>query len=74
MKKKRATKEKKFSLPSFFTKETIVVSALLLLALILRLIYLSHLKTNDPSFYLPTSGTDMLTYHNYALQILSGTP
>ncbi|MFH0774769.1 MAG: glycosyltransferase family 39 protein [bacterium] len=57
----------------FITKETIVVAGLLVLALILRIIYLSHLKVNDPSFYLPPQGTDMLTYHNYALQILSGT-
>ncbi|MFH0775961.1 MAG: glycosyltransferase family 39 protein [bacterium] len=73
MKKKRATKEKKFSLPSFFTKEAFIVAGLLVLALILRLIYLAHLKVNDPSFYLPPDGTDMLTYHNYAKQILSGT-
>ncbi|MEK9149894.1 MAG: glycosyltransferase family 39 protein, partial [Candidatus Desantisbacteria bacterium] len=71
--KKKQTKKKRFNLPLLFTKETIVVTGLLLLAFILRLIYLSHLKVNDPSFYLPTQGTDMLTYHNYALQILDGT-
>ena len=47
----------------FFTKEVLVVSGLLLLAFILRLIYLSHLKVNDPNFYQPAPGTDMLTYH-----------
>ncbi|MBU1261702.1 glycosyltransferase family 39 protein [bacterium] len=73
MKKKRAAKEKGFNLPSFFTKETIVVAGLLLLAFIIRLIYLSHLKANDPTFYQPPEGTDMLTYHNYAKQILNGT-
>ncbi|MFH0774161.1 MAG: glycosyltransferase family 39 protein [bacterium] len=69
MKKRRAAKEKRF----FFTKEVFIVAGLLVLALILRLIYLSHLKIHDPSFYLPPDGTDMLTYHNYALQILNGT-
>jgi hypothetical protein len=39
------------------------------LAFILRLIYLSHLKVNDPNFYQPAPGTDMLTYHNSAQQI-----
>jgi 4-amino-4-deoxy-L-arabinose transferase-like glycosyltransferase len=43
------------------------------LAFILRLVYLSHLKANDPNFYQPAPGTDMLTYHNYALQIVNGT-
>jgi len=70
--KKRLYK-KKAILSSFLTKETIVVSGLLLLALILRLIYLSHLKSNDPGFYEPPPGTDMLTYHNYAKAILNGT-
>ena len=46
---------------------------MLLLAFILRLIYLSHLKVNDPNFYLPPQGTDMLTYHNYTQQIVNGT-
>jgi len=73
VKKKRAAKEKRFNLPFFLTKEVFIVAGLLVLALILRLIYLSHLKINDPSFYLPPDGTDMLTYHNYALQILNGT-
>ena len=35
----------------FFTKETLIVSGLLLLAFILRLIYLSHPKVNDPKSY-----------------------
>jgi len=73
VRKKRSAKEKGFNLPSFFTKEVFIVAGLLLLAFILRLIYLAHLKINDPSFYLPPPGTDMLTYHNYAQQILSGT-
>ena len=72
-KKRRAAKEKGFNLLSFFSKEVFIVAGLLLLALILRLIYLSHLKVNDPNFYQPPSGTDMLTYHNYAQQILNGT-
>ncbi|MEK9149574.1 MAG: glycosyltransferase family 39 protein, partial [Candidatus Desantisbacteria bacterium] len=71
--KKKPTKQRRLRFPSFLTKETIVVVGLLLLAFILRLIYLSHLKVNDPIFYLPSPGTDMLTYHNYALQILNGT-
>ncbi|MEW6482465.1 MAG: glycosyltransferase family 39 protein [bacterium] len=54
-------------------KEIIIVSLLLLVALIFRLIYLSSLKANDPSFYNPQPGTDMLTYDNYAKQILDGT-
>ncbi|MEW6103374.1 MAG: glycosyltransferase family 39 protein [bacterium] len=54
-------------------KEIIIVFLLLLIALILRLIYLSHLKTNDSSFYNPPAGTDMLTYDNYAKEILNGT-
>ncbi|MEW6481838.1 MAG: glycosyltransferase family 39 protein [bacterium] len=54
-------------------KEIIIVSLLLLVALIFRLIYLSSLKANDPSFYNPPLGTDMLTYDNYAKQILDGT-
>ncbi|MBU1262220.1 hypothetical protein KJ640_04650, partial [bacterium] len=74
MRKRKPAREKKIRSPSFLTKETIVVSALLLLAFILRLIYLSHLKANDPNFYQPPPGTDMLTYHNYAQQILSCTP
>ena len=57
----------------FFTKEALIVSGLLVLAFIFRLIYLSHLKVNDPSFYQPPPGTDMLTYHNYAQQILNVT-
>ncbi|MBU1598848.1 glycosyltransferase family 39 protein, partial [bacterium] len=31
------------------------------------------LKIHDPSFYLPPQGTDMLTYHNIACQILNGS-
>ncbi|MEW6104002.1 MAG: tetratricopeptide repeat protein [bacterium] len=54
-------------------KEIIIVSLLLLIALILRLIYLSHLKANDPGFYNPPQGTDMLAYDNYAKQIINGT-
>ncbi|MEW6680659.1 MAG: hypothetical protein AB1297_06575, partial [bacterium] len=54
-------------------REIIIVSLLLLVALIFRLIYLSSLKANDPSFYNPSLGTDMLTYNNYAKQILNGT-
>jgi len=57
----------------FFTKEVLIVSGLLLLAFILRLVYLSHLKANDPNFYQPAPGTDMLTYHNSAQQIVNGT-
>jgi hypothetical protein len=39
------------------------------LAFVLRIVYLSHLKANDPNFYQPADGTDMLTYHNFAQQI-----
>jgi hypothetical protein len=46
-------------------KEIIVVTGLLLLAFILRLVYLSHLKVNDPNFLQPAPGTDMLTYHMF---------
>jgi 4-amino-4-deoxy-L-arabinose transferase-like glycosyltransferase len=62
-------KKRKDRLPT----EAIIVSALLILSFILRLIYLSHLKANDPNFYHPAEGTDMLTYHNFAKQILDGT-
>jgi len=67
VKKRRAAKEKRFSLLSFFTKETFIVVGFLLLGFILRLIYLSHLKIHDPYFYLPGEGEDMLTYHNYVI-------
>jgi hypothetical protein len=39
------------------------------LAFVLRIVYLSYLKANDPNFYQPADGTDMLTYHNFAQQI-----
>jgi 4-amino-4-deoxy-L-arabinose transferase-like glycosyltransferase len=55
------------------SKEAIIVSALIIISFIFRLIYLSHLKANDPAFYHPAPGTDMFTYHNFAQQILNGT-
>ena len=73
VKRRSRIKQKKISLFSFLTKETIVVAGLLLLAFILKFIYLSHLKANDHCFYLPQQGTDMLGYHDSAQQILNGT-
>ncbi|HAW50088.1 TPA: hypothetical protein DCX16_03965 [bacterium] len=54
-------------------QRTIVVFFLLLLTLVLRLIYLSHLNANDPYFYNPQPGTDMATYNNFAKEIINGT-
>ncbi|MDI6751542.1 MAG: hypothetical protein QME07_01605 [bacterium] len=62
-------RKKKPQISQIFKKETIVVGGILLLGLILRLIYLAHLKANDPDFLQPAPGTDMLTYHNLAQQI-----
>ncbi|MEW6104536.1 MAG: glycosyltransferase family 39 protein [bacterium] len=73
MKRKKPAKHKKIKLPFFLTREVIIVASLLLVALIFRLIYLSHLKANDPGFYNPSPGTDMLTYDNYAKEIINGT-
>jgi hypothetical protein len=67
--KRRKKKPQISQITRDYKKEIIVVAGLLLLAFILRLVYLSHLKANDPSFYQPAPGTDMLTYHNSAQQI-----
>jgi hypothetical protein len=42
-------------------KEVFVVAGLLLLAFILRLVYLSHLKVNDSYFYQPTPCSPIIT-------------
>ncbi|MDI6752705.1 MAG: glycosyltransferase family 39 protein [bacterium] len=69
MKKRKSAKQKKVVLPSFLTKEVIIVVGLLFLALILRLIFLFQIKEID----LILAGSDMQTYHNYALAIIDGS-
>jgi len=64
---KITAEQNNFNLASFLTKEVLVVAGLLFLAFILRLIYLSQIEGEDPI----RSGTDMRTYHNYAIQIIN---
>jgi 4-amino-4-deoxy-L-arabinose transferase-like glycosyltransferase len=69
VKRRLSKRQKKPRLPFSLTKETIVVAALLLLAFILRVIFLFQTKEIDPLLV----GSDMQTYHTYAIQILNGT-
>jgi len=66
MKKKRQKPQK-----AWF-KEWLIVIPLLLAALIFRIIYLGQVEVNDPTFWHPGQGTDMLTYDNQAQNILKG--
>ncbi|MFH0773989.1 MAG: glycosyltransferase family 39 protein [bacterium] len=66
MKKKRQKPQK-----AWF-KEWLIVIPLLLAALIFRIIYLGQVEVNDPTFWHPVQGTDMLTYDNQAQNILKG--
>ena len=56
----------------FFSKEYIRVGGILIFAFILRLIYISQMKANDPNF-LHLEGTDQGSYDSAAIQILDGT-
>ena len=56
----------------FFNKEYIIVVVILIFAFILRLIYISQLKANDPNF-LHLEGNDQGSYDSAARQILEGT-
>ncbi|HAW50419.1 TPA: hypothetical protein DCX16_05685 [bacterium] len=71
MKKKRNKKETEDRFLSFLKGHFEIIAVLLLLftAFTLRLIYLSQIK--EVNFLL--AGGDMLTYHNYAVQILNGS-
>ncbi|MDI6751241.1 MAG: glycosyltransferase family 39 protein [bacterium] len=73
MKKKKKKQELTANEHKWENIEVIVVAGLLLLSFILRLIYLAHLKANDPYFYQPQAGTDMLDYHTAAHAVLNGT-
>ncbi|MBI3008149.1 MAG: glycosyltransferase family 39 protein [Candidatus Omnitrophica bacterium] len=55
-----------------FSKEVIVISAIFLIALAIRIVYILQVR-DDPFFYEPHQGTDMLTFHNMALDILKGS-
>jgi hypothetical protein len=68
VKRRKKKKPQITQISQIFKKEIIVVTGLLLLAFILRLIYLSHLKVNDPNFYQPAPGTDMFTYHKFKIK------
>jgi len=62
-------KTKKFLLSQ---KDKFILFSILLVALILRLIFLFQVKTNDPNF-LHFEGTDAGSYDSLAMQILDGT-
>ncbi|MDI6736501.1 MAG: glycosyltransferase family 39 protein [bacterium] len=62
-------KAKKFLLNQ---KDKFIIFGILLVGLILRLIYLSQVKVNDPNF-LHFEGTDSGNYDSLAMQVLDGS-
>lgn len=56
----------------FLKKEYIIIAGVLIFAFILRLIYISQLKANDPKF-LHLEGTDQGSYDSAACDIINGT-
>jgi|GEM_PF-5875154 len=54
-----------------FLDPKVAVTIIFLLALIFRIIYILQVR-NDPFFYEPHQGTDMLTFHNMAVNIIEG--
>ncbi|MDI6752425.1 MAG: glycosyltransferase family 39 protein [bacterium] len=65
-------KKKKLKTQKRWYKEWFIVIPLLLASLIFRIIYLGQIEINDPTFWHPGAGTDMLTYDNQAQDILKG--
>jgi len=57
-----------------FKKENYIIVGILLLAFVLRLIYLFQMQNNDREFYSPNPGTDMGMYDKAAMEILNGNP
>lgn len=53
--------------------EYVIVGGILLLAIILRVVYLFQLKNNDPYFFTPHEGDDTYMYVTAAKEILDGT-
>lgn len=73
-KKKAQNKSQPLPRPPFLfsiSKEKIILISLLTLGIILRFIFLSQVKSNDPNF-LHFSGTDAASYDILAKQVLDG--
>ncbi|MDI6736129.1 MAG: glycosyltransferase family 39 protein [bacterium] len=69
----QAKQSNKGDLFKLVKNEYVIVGGILLLAIILRVVYLFQLKNNDPYFFTPHEGDDTYMYVTAAKEILDGT-